>query len=115
MSWGEAWRLTGQLANDPSSHVAAALAGWDFPVSREWLAAADLYDVFVAANTKKGRKPKPYPRPWGDKTKKRFGRATRPQVEIRAALAARGHGVLAHHKDSAGRLRDARGRFVRAR
>ena len=24
---------------------------------------ADLYDAFVAANAKKGRKPKPYPRP----------------------------------------------------
>lgn len=93
MSWGEAWRLTGVLANDPSSHVAAAIAGWEYPVTREWLAAADLYDAFVASNTKKGRKPKPYPRPWPDKDQKRMGKATRSQTDIRAALVARGHGV----------------------
>ena len=29
---------------------------------------ADLYDVFVAANTKKGRRAKPYPRPQEHKT-----------------------------------------------
>jgi len=92
MAWGEAWRLTGVLANDPSSHVAAALAGWDHPVTREWLLTADLYDAFIAANSKKGRKPKPYPRPWPEKDKTKFGRPTRTQAQIRAALAARGHG-----------------------
>lgn len=89
MSWGESWRLTQVLASDPTSQVGAALAGWSHPVSREWLALADLYDAFVAANTRKGRG-KAYPRPW-DERGKRFGRATRPQVEIRAALRARGH------------------------
>ena len=39
--------------------------------SREWFTTlktnkilADLFDAFVAANTKKGRKAKEYPRPW---------------------------------------------------
>lgn len=92
MSWGEAWRLTTVLVNDPSSQVGAAIAGWDFPVTREWLLNADVYDLHVQVNTKKGRKPKPYPRPWPDKDKTRLGKATRPQSEIRAALEARGHG-----------------------
>ena len=55
------------------------------------MVAADTYDVFVSANTKRGRKAKPYPRPWLDKGRKKYGKATRPQHEIRAALAARGH------------------------
>lgn len=114
MSWGEAWRLTQQLALDTSSHVAAAVNGWEYPASRVHLVLADLYDTFVSANTKKGRKAKPYPRPWPDRNKSSFGRATRPQVEIRAALAARGHGRPVPRRDSRGRLRDERGRFVKA-
>ena len=40
---------------------------------------ADLFDVFVAANTRKGRKAKPYPRP---KQKKRIGRGAIPISEF---------------------------------
>lgn len=36
---------------------------------------ADLFDAFVSANTKKGRKPKEYPRP---KKKQAFGRGAIP-------------------------------------
>ena len=90
-SWGEACRLAGVLAADPSSHFGAALAGWQYPMSREALATADLIDLFAQANSKKGRKPDPYPRPWHKPKATRMGRATRPQSEIRAALAARGH------------------------
>lgn len=91
MTWGETWRLLGVLAEDPSSHTAAAIAGWAHPVTHEYLALADLFDAFVRANSRKGRHPRPYPRPWDASRRKRFGRATRPQAEIRAALAARGH------------------------
>jgi hypothetical protein len=114
MSWGEVWRLTQILVTDPSSHLAASVAGWDFPVERGWLVAADMYDAFVSANTPKGRKTKPYPRPWQSKDRNRFGRATRPQHEIFAALRARGHGRILHKRDRDGRLRDERGRFVKA-
>lgn len=61
MGWGEAVRLTGQLALDPSSRVAVALLEWDAPRSVEWLLLADLYDAFGAANFKS---PKAYPRPF---------------------------------------------------
>lgn len=65
MSWGEAWRLLGELMKDPSSHVAAAVAGWDHPVSREWIVAANTYDAFIQVNSDpKKPKPKLHPRPW---------------------------------------------------
>lgn len=113
MSWGEGWRLTHELLNDVTSHVAAAAAGWPHPITREWAVLADVYDLLARVNSERKRKPKPYPRPW-DKNKKRFGRATRPQSEIRAALRARGHGRVLHKRDAAGRLRDERGRFVKS-
>lgn len=113
MAWAESWDLTLVLAADPSSHVGAAVATWAHPLSREGMAVMDLFDVFVQANTQKRSKPKPYPRPW-DPQPTRFGRATRPQREIRAALRARGHGVTAPplRRDVRGRLHDDKGRFV---
>lgn len=114
MPWGEAWRLTHVLAADPSSHVAAAIGGWSHPVTREWLALADLIDLYLGAHAKKGHKPKPYPRPWPDKNKKHFGRTTRPQTEVRAALRARARGPAGTVQDARGRYRDRRGRFVTA-
>jgi hypothetical protein len=53
----------------------------------------------------------PYPRPW-DRRRTRFGKATRPQAEIIAALRARGHGRVLHRQDARGRWRDERGRYV---
>lgn len=90
MTYAESWHLMLALAVDPSSHVGAALAGWDHPVSREWLVTADLYDAFIAANSKKGRKPKPYPRPWPDRNKSRPRPTVTPEVAI-AALREAGH------------------------
>lgn len=40
---------------------------------------ADLFDVFVSANTRKGRKAKPYPRP---KRKRRIGKGAIPISEF---------------------------------
>jgi len=85
MSWGEAWRLTHELALDPASHVSAAIGGWSFPVSREWIAAVDHYDAFVTSKSK--RKPKPYPRPWDTKPKA-FGAGTSMTVAEYRALRA---------------------------
>lgn len=90
MTWGEAIRLTQQLNSDTSSMVAAALNGWDYPVSREALALFDLYDL--TANTH-FKKPEPYPRPWASKPKS--GRtkpdASLTQEEIIAVLRRAGH------------------------
>ena len=69
MGWDEAVRMVEVLLTDPSSHVAAAAAGWTNPVSREWLALADLYDLYGRSKSKRH---KPYPRPWV-KTRRSFG------------------------------------------
>lgn len=92
MTYGEAWRLTQVLLGDPSSHVAAAVAGWDHPWSWEALALADLYDAFVAVNTPKKKQSaiKKYPRPWPDRSKSRPRPTVTPEVAI-AALRAAGH------------------------
>ena len=49
------------LRNDPSSQIAAAIEGWDHPITREALALFDVYDVTVAANSDKRKRPKPHP------------------------------------------------------
>ena len=90
MGWDEAWRLTDVLLIDPSSQVAAAVAGWDYPSSREDITLRDLYDLQHITKVK--RKPKPYPRPWPDRVKK----TSKPgsdvtQEQIIAALRFAGH------------------------
>lgn len=59
MTWGEAVRLAGILSGDPSSQVAAAVLGWDYPLSREAFIGLDQFDLahWVAS----GKKPKPHP------------------------------------------------------
>src|SRR5690606_28322185 len=73
MTWREAWKLTLALLGDPSSRVAASVAGWSEPWDREALILADLYDRFVEANTAKKDqgKIKPYPRPFDTREKQR--------------------------------------------
>lgn len=89
MTWGEAWRHTRTLAGDPSSYVAAAVAGWEHPLTREALVLMDLFDLqHLAANPK--RKPKPYPRPWPDRTTSRPRPTVSPERAI-AALRGAGH------------------------
>lgn len=56
----------------PHSRLYAALAGWTHPVTREWLLAADTYDLLARANSGK-KKPKPYPRPWPTEHRETFG------------------------------------------
>lgn len=96
MSWGEALRLTRILTGDPESHVAAALSGWAYPVPRQALVLMDLYDlqhhVAWRQGGGKGSRPKPYPRPIPDRSKKTL----RPdksvtQAQIIAALRFAGH------------------------
>lgn len=90
----EAWLLVNALMVDPTSHLAAAVAGWKYPMSREALIAADQFDLTVAVNTDKKRrgKSKHYPRPFERNTTGRRSKAPEAdQATIRAALAARGH------------------------
>lgn len=88
MPYGEAVRLVAVLANDPSSRLAAALAGWDTPRSYEWLLLADLYDAFAGANYKHAKR---YPRPFRDRDSKRRGTTDRPRAEVIDLLNRHGH------------------------
>jgi hypothetical protein len=86
MSWGEAIRLTGILSTEPDSRVGAAIAGWEYPVSRYDLTLRDLFDLQHMAKAKK--KPKAYPRPWPDKTRRTFGKTRLTVGQLRAILDA---------------------------
>lgn len=94
LSWGEGLRLVKRLATDPASHLGAALAGWDYPASREAIAAWDLFDlthqIAWVQGGKKGPRPKPYPRPWPDRTKTR-PKPSVPREVVIAALRRSGH------------------------
>ena len=89
MGWGEAWRLTKILAADPSSAVAAAFAGWQYPLSREGITLRDLYDLQHTSKAK--RKPKAYPRPWDSPAKQiggnRPGMTPQEYRALRAQIA----------------------------
>jgi hypothetical protein len=69
----ELWLLIQGLLKDTRSWLFAVVNDWDYPVSREWLLAADQFDLFVRANTPKNkqRQVKPHPRPFS--TDKRYG------------------------------------------
>ncbi|MBF4574673.1 hypothetical protein [Frondihabitans sp. VKM Ac-2883] len=61
-------------SRETTSWLFVALNDWRYPVSREYLATADLIDQFVSVNSK--RRPKPYPRPWRNSNETQFGRTT---------------------------------------
>ena len=94
VGWGEAIRLVGILRADPSSALAAAMEGWDHPISREALILMDLFDLDMAVNAGK-KKPKPYPRPWKQKTnvQKHGNVGGRTRAEIVAILNGVGHNL----------------------
>lgn len=90
MPYGEAVHMVTALKADPSSHVFAALADWEYPMSVEAMIAATHFDAYVQARTKKGRKAKTYPRPWDHQKNRRSKAAAHvTQDQIRAALEAR--------------------------
>lgn len=106
MGWAEAFRLMLILAKDPSSQVAAAISGWEFPATREALTLADLYDAYGTATFKKHKR---YPRPWADVDKTRLGKTRLSPDKVRELLAARGPSRTPLPPK---RPRDARGRFI---
>lgn len=62
MPWDEAIRLAQLLRRDPSSAIATAVEGWDYPLSRLEAMIADLWDL---EHAKAGaKKPVTYPRPY---------------------------------------------------
>lgn len=95
MSWGEALTLTRELMCEPESHVAAALAGWGHPVSREYAVLMDLFDLTHQAawaqGDGKGPRPKPYLRPWKVASSSKVVKPSVSQDVVVAALRLAGH------------------------
>jgi hypothetical protein len=86
MSWGEAWRLFNILAADPSTQVAAQLAGWKHPADRIDLILRDLFDLEFR---KAKKSPKPYPRPWDKQETRRMGAGRHMSIADYEAVMAR--------------------------
>lgn len=86
MGWGEAVRLAGILRADPSSMLAASMEGWKYPVTREAIALARLYDLEYAKTGAKRREP--YPMPWNEDGVKtsRGNAAGRTPEQVKAIL-----------------------------
>lgn len=88
VSYREAIQLVSVLEQMPSAWLHAKIAGWDYPVSMEWIALADTLDVVFAVNSGKGKRPT-YPRPWTNKDSNRIGNTnTVSQSRIREVLDA---------------------------
>lgn len=88
MSWAEAWRLFMILRDDPSSQVGTALAGYDYPFTRESAILADTFDLVLEINRDHKRpQPKPYPRPWPIDGSTRVGKTNLTPDEARQVLA----------------------------
>lgn len=83
MTWGETVRLVQHLAGDPSSALCAALNEWDYPLSREAIVLADLFDLQHLSKAK--RKPPTYTRPWHE-GRRRFGRTSLTPERLRQIL-----------------------------
>lgn len=88
VSYREAVLLVAVLMREPESWLQAAVNGWQYPVSRDWVVAAHTYDLHAAVNSGKGSKPKPYPNPFPDKNRVKVGNANkRSAAEVRELLA----------------------------
>ena len=85
VKYGEAYLLVAQLLKDPSSAVFAAANEWDFPLSREGLMLADLFDLMHQANSSKKIRNR-YPRPFKQGAK-RIGKTTRSPRDVKKILA----------------------------
>lgn len=80
-SWHEAIYLVQALLADTTSLLQASVRGWKYPVSREWMMLAELYDLDLRIHSR-GGKAKPVPRPWPDPNKSRVGSATSSRKSI---------------------------------
>lgn len=83
-------RLVELLIKDPSSALTASVADWEYPMSREALLLADLFDLTHSMawgqSGGKGQRPKAYPRPFASKGASRHRGKPRPLSEMRARL-----------------------------
>lgn len=82
-------RLLRVATRNTSSHLFAARAGWDYPLSREAMQQADLFDALnqlIKITTGSKQRLKPYPRPWKDNNTNRLGQTTLSPAEAREVL-----------------------------
>lgn len=86
IDWAETWRLFNILSLDPSSQVAAAMAGWKHPATRADLVLRDSFDL---AFRKVKKHPKPYPRPWDKTESKQMGAGRHMSIADYEAVMAR--------------------------
>lgn len=91
MDYPEALRLSRVLASDMTSQVAAALNGWQEPVSPIYLAIKTLVDNDVASKTEKRAKLTRLRDPFAPPPK-RLGNASLSIPELRALLARQREG-----------------------
>lgn len=93
VGWSEALDLVRVLRSDPSSQLAAAIEGWDYPLERLGWMLADLIDV--QGSSKAGKKWKTYPRPLKAKSKtQRWGdTGGRTRAEVVELLNGLGHNL----------------------
>lgn len=82
----EMFLLVKMLLADPTTRLHTAVAGWDHPVSYEWILAAQHFDLAHSAASK--HRPKLYPRPWPELKNKIGGKKTvaRSIEDVRAIL-----------------------------
>lgn len=80
VSFEELELLVKIFARDPESWFQAAVNGWKYPVSHEWIVLANQYDMNAQLNSK--RKPKPIARPWPSGNETKIGTARPDAREI---------------------------------
>jgi hypothetical protein len=86
VGWDEAVRLVRVMRADPSSAMAAALAGWDYPQTTEATVLKQLYDMTrIASGDKKWDG---YPQPWPTprETRSRGDAAGRTPEQVKELL-----------------------------
>ncbi|MGG7510911.1 hypothetical protein [Plantibacter sp. YIM 135249] len=72
-------------ARSPESPLHAAIHGWDYPVSRDWMLLALIADSSEAKRL--GKKFKPMKRPWPDRSTQQIEATPIPIEEARARIA----------------------------
>lgn len=80
ISWLEALHLVKILMRDPRSWTQAAMNGWQYPVSTEWILLAELFDLTHQVNSKK--KIKPLARPWPNKNVTHTGKTIHSRADV---------------------------------
>lgn len=83
ISWREGVHLVEALTRDPSSTLCAAISDWKHPASYEWMVLANIFDLTLRLNSKKGDTME---RPWSHSANRIAPRGNRSREEIDSIL-----------------------------